>query len=50
MGELNETLANLRGGAGGIPRRPAAATPPRKGSHEPDELRGSRPESVGDWR
>ena len=21
--------------------------PPRKGSHEPDELRGSRPESVG---
>ncbi len=31
----------------------ASATPPRKGSHEPDDLRGSSPESVksvGGWR
>jgi hypothetical protein len=48
--DSKETLANLRGGAAGTLRRSAVATPPRKGSHEPDESRGSRPESVGGWR
>ena len=49
-GELNEGLANRKGGASASRRGVDAATRGSQGSHQPDELRGLSPESVGVWR